>query len=48
MARIYEAVVRERTADSPDLLPELTFELLVPFVGEAAAREQEQRAMATG
>jgi AcrR family transcriptional regulator len=48
VARIYEAVVRERTADLPNLLPELTFESLVPFVGEAAARKQEERAAATG
>lgn len=48
VARIYEAVVRGRTADLPSLLPELTFESLVPFVGEAAAREQEKSAAATG
>ncbi|MDX6626678.1 MAG: hypothetical protein QOE56_1667 [Solirubrobacterales bacterium] len=48
VARIYEAVVRRRTADLPSLLPELTFELLVPFVGEAAAREQVRRGAATG
>lgn len=48
MARIYEEVVCGRTAELPSLLPELTFELLVPFVGEEAAREQERRAAATG
>ncbi|MGV1049582.1 MAG: TetR/AcrR family transcriptional regulator [Solirubrobacterales bacterium] len=48
LARIYEEVVHDRTAELPSLLPELTFELLVPFVGEEAAREQELRAAATG
>jgi AcrR family transcriptional regulator len=48
VACIYEAVVLERTSDLPSLLPELTFELLVPFVGEAAARGQVRRAAATG
>lgn len=48
LARVYEEVVCERTAELPSLLPELTFEMLVPFVGEEAAREQERRAAATG
>jgi AcrR family transcriptional regulator len=48
LARIYEEVVRGRTAELPGLLPELTFEVMVPFVGEEAAREQERRAGATG
>ena len=38
MARIYEEVVRGRTAELPDLLPELTYGLLVPYVGEERAR----------
>jgi len=46
LACVYEEVVHERTAELPSLLPELTFELLVPFVGEEAARAQEQRAAA--
>ena len=29
-------------------LPELTYEVLVPFLGEAEAREQERRAAALG
>jgi AcrR family transcriptional regulator len=37
-ARIYEEIAMDRTAELPKLLSELTFELLVPFVGEAAAR----------
>jgi AcrR family transcriptional regulator len=48
MARIYEEVVCGRTAQLPELLPELTFEVLVPFVGEGHAREQERLAAATG
>ena len=46
LARIYEEVVQGRTARLPSLLPELTFELLVPYVGEAAATAQRQRAAA--
>lgn len=41
---VYEKVVRNRTAELPGLLPELTYELLVPFVGEEAARLEERRA----
>lgn len=44
LARVYEEVVRDRTADLPQLLPELTYELLVPFVGEEAAGDEERRA----
>jgi AcrR family transcriptional regulator len=38
LVRIYEETVRNQTAELPDLLPELTFELLLPFIGEDAAR----------
>jgi AcrR family transcriptional regulator len=38
LARIYEEVVLERAAELPRLLPDLTYELLVPFVGEEQAR----------
>jgi AcrR family transcriptional regulator len=38
-ARTYEEVVTGRAAELPRLVPELTYELLVPFIGEAAARE---------
>jgi AcrR family transcriptional regulator len=38
MARIYEEVVLGRTSDLPRLLPELTYVLLVPYVGEERAR----------
>jgi len=46
LARVYEEVVHERTDRLLDLLPELTFELLVPFVGEEAARAEEDRVAA--
>lgn len=38
LARIYEEVVLGRTVELPRLLPDLTYELLVPFIGEEAAR----------
>jgi AcrR family transcriptional regulator len=38
LARIYEEVVLGRAAELPRLLPDLTYELLVPFVGEEQAR----------
>lgn len=44
LARIYEEVVLDRAAKLPRLLPELTYDLLVPFVGEEAAREEQRRA----
>jgi len=43
LARVYAEIVRRRTAELPSLLPELTFELLVPFVGEDAARAERER-----
>lgn len=44
LARVYEEVVRDRAAELPRLLPGLTYEVLVPFVGEEAAGDEEQRA----
>jgi AcrR family transcriptional regulator len=44
MARIYEEVVLGRAAELPRLLPDLTYELLVPFVGEEVARAEQARA----
>jgi AcrR family transcriptional regulator len=38
VARVREEVVRGRVAELPTLRPELTYELLVPFLGEEAAR----------
>lgn len=39
LARIYEEVVLGRTAGLADLIPALSYELLVPFIGEERARE---------
>jgi AcrR family transcriptional regulator len=47
IAKLYEEVVCGRTTDLPRLLPELTYELLVPFVGEEAARTEQRRAAET-
>jgi AcrR family transcriptional regulator len=44
LARIYEEVVLGRAAELPRLLPELTYDLLVPFVGETVARTEQERA----
>lgn len=38
LARIYEETVLERVAELPRLLPDLSYELLVPFIGEEQAR----------
>jgi AcrR family transcriptional regulator len=47
MARIYEEVMMRRAAELPQLLPELTYGMLVPFVGEEVARAEQQRAKET-
>lgn len=47
LARVYEEVVRGRVAELPSLLPELTYEILVPFLGEDTARAEERRAEET-
>jgi AcrR family transcriptional regulator len=39
ISRVYAEVAAGRTARLPRLLPQLTYETLVPFVGEAAASE---------
>jgi AcrR family transcriptional regulator len=39
ITRVYAEVAAGRTAELPALLPQLTYETLVPFLGEAAARE---------
>ena len=46
LSRVYEEIIADRTEDLPSLLPGLTFELLVPFLGEARAREGRERAAA--
>lgn len=38
LAKVYEEVVLGRTAKLPDLLPDLTYGLLVPYLGEERAR----------
>jgi AcrR family transcriptional regulator len=47
LARVYEEVLLGRAARLPSLLPELTYEVLVPFIGETAARAEAQRAEAS-
>ncbi|HEY6731974.1 MAG TPA: TetR/AcrR family transcriptional regulator [Solirubrobacterales bacterium] len=44
LARLYEEVLLDRAAELPALLPDLTYEFLVPFVGEELAREEQRRA----
>jgi AcrR family transcriptional regulator len=39
ISRVYAEVAAGRTERLPGLLPQLTYETLVPFLGEAAARE---------
>jgi len=48
LARVYEEIVLGRAAELPTLLPDLTYELLVPFMGEEAADAERARALATG
>jgi AcrR family transcriptional regulator len=45
-ARVYEEVSRGGAASLPELLPELTFELLLPYIGEEAANQQRDEAAA--
>jgi AcrR family transcriptional regulator len=40
LARIYEEVVLDRAGKLPELAPELTYELLLPYLGEERAREE--------
>jgi AcrR family transcriptional regulator len=44
-ARIYEEIAVGRAAGLPRLYPRLTFDLLLPFLGEHAAREQQGHAI---
>jgi AcrR family transcriptional regulator len=48
LARVYEGIVRDQTRELPQLLPDLTYEVLVPFIGEAAARTEQRRAEELG
>jgi AcrR family transcriptional regulator len=45
-ARVYEEVALGNTANLPDLIPQLTFELLLPYVGEEAAIRERDAAAA--
>lgn len=47
LARIYEEIVLERAAELPRLLPDLTYNLLVPFVGEKVAEAEREEAAKT-
>ena len=47
-ARLYEEIRRGRAADLPSLLPDLTYEMLVPFLGEGPAWAERTRVVATG
>lgn len=46
LTRIYEEILLDRVAELSRLLPDLTYDFLVPFVGEGIAREQQQLAAA--
>jgi AcrR family transcriptional regulator len=43
-ARVYEEVALGEAANLPQLLPQLTFELLLPYLGEAAAKKEQRKA----
>lgn len=46
-ARVYEEVAFGNTIDLPQLLPQLTFELLLPYLGESAAQKEQLKAEKT-
>jgi AcrR family transcriptional regulator len=46
-ARVYEEVALGNGAELLKLLPQLTFELLLPYIGEDAAREEQREATKT-
>jgi AcrR family transcriptional regulator len=48
LARIYEEVLLDRAEELPRLLPDLTYGLLVPFMGEEAARAERKRVASSG
>ena len=45
-ARVYEEVALGNTANLPHLIPQLTFELLLPYIGEEAAIRERDAAAA--
>jgi AcrR family transcriptional regulator len=46
LAQVYGKVVGDRTAELPHMLPELVYEVLVPFLGEEVAHAEQLRAAA--
>lgn len=46
LARVYGKVVVDGSAELPSLLPELVYEVLVPFLGEEGAGAEQRRAAA--
>jgi AcrR family transcriptional regulator len=48
ISRVYVEVAAGRSESLPSLLPQLTYEVLVPFLGEAAAREAAFAAIEQG
>ncbi len=48
LASVYGEVVSGRTTELPSRLPRLTYELLVPFLGEEAARAEAEKAARSG
>ncbi len=46
-ARVYEEVAFGNTIDLSKLLPQLTYELLLPYIGESAARKEQRKAEET-
>jgi AcrR family transcriptional regulator len=47
LARVYGRVAVDRTAELPRLLPELVYEVLMPFLGEEVASAERSRAAAS-
>lgn len=47
LAKVYDEVTQDRSTELPKLLPELTYEILVPYLGEEAARIEQRRAEET-
>jgi hypothetical protein len=45
-ARVYEEVALGNATSLPHLMPELTFELLLPYIGEEAADKERDAAAA--
>jgi AcrR family transcriptional regulator len=48
LARVYGRAAVDRSAELPGLLPELVYEVLMPFLGEEVASAERGRAAASG